>query len=210
MKRIVLMAMAILGMGCMVSCMARKVSDNDITETRKVEDFSSIRIDGMASVYFTQGDDYSFRIEGDETLVRLTEANVQGNTLVIDQRKKKFDNLRVVHGVSIYVTAPSLERVEFDGVGSFYCQKRLNADDIRFDVDGVGKVKVADLHCNSLRVNIDGVGKTNIHMDCRDLDADIDGVGKMVLSGKADYARIRKDGFGSCNTRNLEIGTIED
>ena len=38
--------------------------DNKVSEVRKVEAFSSIRITSVGTVYFTQSDSYSLQIEG--------------------------------------------------------------------------------------------------------------------------------------------------
>lgn len=200
MKTIFLTLIGILAMGNLASCMAG--NDRKVTEERKAENYSSIQIDGVAQVYFTQADTYSLRITGNERLAKATRAEVKGHTLYIDQEQTKAKSGEV----SIFISAPRLSKVAFDGVGAFHCDERLTADDIRFDIDGVGKVSIADLHCRSLQVKINGVGSTDIHVNSQDLTADFEGVGKMTLSGHTDRAKIRKDGVGTCNTRNLNIG----
>lgn len=187
-------------MGCFTSCMASKKT---AVEERETENFSSIKMDGVAGVYFTQDSKCSIRIEGEEEDVKNTQITVKNGTLYIETQSKKGRNQK---GTKIYLTAPDLDELSFDGVGSFRCEKTLKVDDIRIDVDGVGAVEVEDLKCETLRLSIDGVGKTDVHVTCRDLRADLDGVGKVVLSGSADHARISKDGVGKCDTSNLKIG----
>lgn len=200
MRTIFLTLIGILAMGNLASCMAG--NDRDTTEERRVENYSAIEMDGVAQVYFTQAETYSLRITGSERLVKATRTEVRNHTLCIDQEKVKSNRGKI----SIFISAPRLDKVAFDGVGAFRCEERLDADDIRFEIDGVGKVSVADLHCRSLLVEMDGVGSADIHADCRDLTASLDGVGKMTLSGKAGRAEIHKDGVGVCDTRNLKIG----
>ena len=200
MRTIFLTLIGILAMGNLASCMAG--NDRDTTEERRVENYSAIEMDGVAQVYFTQAETYSLRITGSERLVKATRTEVRNHTLCIDQEKVKSNRGKI----SIFISAPRLDKVAFDGVGAFRCEERLDADDIRFEIDGVGKVSVADLHCRSLLVEMDGVGSADIHADCRDLTANLDGVGKMMLSGHADRAEINKDGVGVCDTRNLKIG----
>ena len=174
------------------SCMAG--SSKKITETRNVQPYTSIQMDGVASVHFTQDNTCSIRVEGEEEQVKNLITHVKGGKLVIDQKtsKKKNNN-----GVDVYLTAPTLEEVSFDGVGSFKCPKALKVEDIRFDIDGVGSVEVADLHCRSLHLDVDGVGNTEIHTDCSNIEATFDGVGSNKLSGKANRVHVRKDGVGS-------------
>ena len=51
--------------------------DNKVSEVRKVEAFSSIRITSVGTVYFTQSDSYSLQIEGREKYVKNTESTVK-------------------------------------------------------------------------------------------------------------------------------------
>lgn len=198
MKRFILMSIVLLGMGSLVSCLA----GNRVTEERRVEGFRSIDINGVASVCFTQADAYAFRMEGDENLVKATSAEVEDGTLVVSQRKVRKSN----KGLTIYISAPELEAVSFSGVGSFRCKDRLDADDIRFDVDAVGTLSVDDLHCRNLTLDFDGVGDASLHVDCDMLEAEVDGVGSVTLSGRAGNSKISRSGVGSCNVRNLKVG----
>ena len=179
MRTIFLTLIGILAMGNLASCMAG--NDRETTEERRVENYSAIEMDGVAQVYFTQAETYSLRITGSERLVKATRTEVRNHTLCIDQEKVKSNRGKI----SIFISAPRLDKVAFDGVGAFICEERLDADDIRFEIDGVGKARRRAL---------------------RDLTASLDGVGKMTLSGKAGRAEIHKDGVGVCDTRNLKTG----
>ena len=61
--------------------------DEKVSEVRKVDDFSSIRITSVANVIFTQGDDCSLRLEGKEKWVKLTTTEVKNGYLVISFKK---------------------------------------------------------------------------------------------------------------------------
>lgn len=100
MKTIFLTLIGILAMGNLASCMAGK--DRKVTEERKAENYSSIQIDGVAQVYFTQADTYSLRITGDERLAKATRAEAKGHTLYIDQEQTKAKSGEV----SIFISAP--------------------------------------------------------------------------------------------------------
>ena len=105
----------------------------------------------------------------------------------------------------LYLSAPALEEVKLDGVGAFECEEPLKAEDIRFEIDGVGTIKIADLHCQTVQIDIDGVGKGNVNVYCDKLKARADGVSSLKLSGKARSADI-KDGFLSkINDRRLKV-----
>ena len=200
MKQIILSLIAFIG-ASLNACMAK---DIETSETRNLSGYTSIHIDGVATVCFTQSDTYSCRIEGKaKELARLT-TTVENGILTIGQRidHKREQNIQ---GATLYLSAPTLDEVEIDGVGTFECEEPLKAEDIRFEIDGVGTIKIADLHCQTVQIDIDGVGKGNVNVYCDKLKARADGVSSLKLSGKARSADI-KDGFLSkINDRRLKV-----
>lgn len=190
--------------GCGFAKAEKESEDNstEIKETRNVKDFNSIEIESVGTIYFTQGKDYSCEIEGEARYVKNTVTSVDNQKLRI-KFKEKMKNVK--KGVTIRITAPDIRDVSFDGVGSFICDKRLDADDIRFNVDGVGKIKIKDLHCKKAVIDLDGVGKAEINVFADKLEASVDGVGSVTLSGKVKYADLSRDGIGHIDKSKLTI-----
>lgn len=180
--------------------------DAKVSEVRKVSAFSSIEVTSVATVYFTQSDTYSLKIEGKEKYVTTTSTEVKDDRLVIGFKGDDKQSRNRKDGVIIYLSAPDLKEVEFTGVGSFNCETPLKLDDVTFEVEGVGKLNIDDLTCNNLKVQLEGVGKANIHVHCDYLSASLDGVGHVTLSGEAGHADISKSGIGGVNTSNLRVG----
>lgn len=181
--------------------------DTKVSEVRKVDAFSSIEIASVGTIHFTQSDAYSFRIEGRERYVKNTETTVKDGCLLIgfkDKKNKRRRNRK--DGVTIWISAPDLKKVEFTGVGEFNCEKPLKLDEVAFEVKGVGEVNVSDLTCHELKVALRGVGSADIHVACDYLSAKMNGVGDVTLSGTAGHADISKGGIGEVNTDNLKIG----
>ena len=191
MKQIILSLIAFIG-ASLNACMAK---DIETSETRNLSGYTSIHIDGVATVCFTQSDTYSCRIEGKaKELARLT-TTVENGILTIEQR-----------GATLYLSAPALEEVKLDGVGAFECEGALKAEDIRFKTDGVSKLKIKDLHCDNVEIKIDGVGKANVNVYCGHLKARVDGVSSLKLSGKARTATLRDSFLGKIDNRRLKVG----
>ncbi|MCD8092020.1 MAG: DUF2807 domain-containing protein [Bacteroides sp.] len=180
--------------------------DAKVSEVRKVSAFSSVEVTSVATVYFTQSDTYSLKIEGKEKYVTTTSTEVKDDCLVIGFKDGDKKTRNRNDGVTIYLSAPDLKEVEFTGVGSFNCETPLKLDDVTFEVEGVGKLNIDDLTCNNLKVQLEGVGKANIHVHCDYLSASLDGVGHVTLSGEAGHADISKSGIGGVNTSNLKVG----
>ena len=155
--------------------------DTKVSEVRKVDAFSSIEITSVGTIYFTQSDTYSFKIEGKEKHVKNTETTVKDGCLLIGFKDRKNKSMRnQKDGVTIWISAPDLKKVEFTGVGEF--------------------------NCDELKVALRGVGSADIHVVCDYLTARMSGVGDVTLSGTAGHADISKGGIGGVNTCNLKVG----
>ncbi len=202
MRRIVFILTWLFCMTWLTSCMT--VNVKEVTDVRTVEGYTSIDINAVASVCFTQDDEYSFKMKGSEVSVGATTTEVKDGTLIITQKNtgRKAKNGKL----TIYISSPKLENVSFNGVGSFLCKGRLDGDDVCFTVNAVGSLTVDDLHCRNLRLDFDGVGSVDMNVDCEFLEADVDGVGSMTFAGSAGNTKISKNGVGSCNVRNLKVG----
>lgn len=191
---------------CATCINAKGSSDDKVSETRSVSAFHSIELESVASVYFTQSNTYSLRVEGEKKWVNHTKCTVKDGVLLITWAEKGKKTTKNVNGLSIYISAPDLQEVTFEGVGSFNCKSRLNLKDVKFDVQGVGSLNVADLHARNVKITLEGVGNGELTVDCDQLDASVEGVGSLTLSGKARSAHISKDGIGSVSTRRLKVG----
>lgn len=183
--------------------------NEQVSEVRKVDDFSSIRIKSVANVEFTQGDKYSLRLEGKEKWVKLTTTEVKNGCLVIDFERGEKRSVKNINGLKLYITAPTLEEVELTGVGSLECKEPLKLDDFTLCINGVGSAEVADLTCRRFTVSLNGVGDAEVNVDCDYLKARMGGVGSLELKGSADEADISRSGIGSVNTKRLKIKNEE-
>ena len=179
--------------------------NSEVSEVRKVEAFSSTNMTSVATVHFIQSDTYSLKIEGKEEYVKNISSSVNNGCLVTGFKNKK-ENRSKKYGVTIYLSAPDLKKVEFTGVGSFNCKTPLKLEDVKFAIEGVGNLNVKDLTCKSLTITLEGVGDADIHVDCDRLRASVEGVGSVKLSGTAGITDISKSGIGRVNTRNLKVG----
>ena len=67
---------------------AANEKDPQVSEIRKVEAFSSVEVTSVATVYFTQGNNYSLKIEGREEYVTTTTTEVKNDCLIIGFKNK--------------------------------------------------------------------------------------------------------------------------
>ena len=71
---------------------AANEKDPQVSEIRKVEAFSSVEVTSVATVYFTQSNNYSLKIEGREEYVTTTTTEVKNDRLIIGFKNKKDGN----------------------------------------------------------------------------------------------------------------------
>lgn len=177
-----------------------------VSETRNLSGFSNIEMSSVGAVYFTQGDRYSFRIEGDKKFVENTATKVKDGCLKITSLEKITTTRGTNNGVKIYITAPDLDYLVLSGVGSFVCDDKLELDNIEFELKGVGSLEISDLRCQSVDVSLKGVGSAELNVDCDMINGEVKGVGSLEVSGKAGKANFKKSGIGSIDRDDLKIG----
>ena len=169
----------------------------DTTCTAKVELFNKINTQGVASIYFTQGDELNINIEGDKRSVENLSLQVHNGTLYISD--KKNINGRTWQRLNLYITAPDLEKVWMNGVGSFNVNENLNLNhNLGFHSDGVGAVKINSVSCGNAEIHNNGVGSFTInHCECGDIEIVQGGVGSIKMGLNSQDVRLTSSGVGS-------------
>lgn len=181
---------------------AKDRNKEKISVTRDVKDFSSIHLESVGNIYFTQAENYSLRMEGLAQYVEKTTTEVKGKVLVIGSKEKNSNS----KNINIYLSAPDLKDVVFMGVGSFVNKTPLKLDNVAFSMQGVGNLDVNDLTCNTLKIALEGVGKVDVNVYCKYLKVKAEGVGHVTVSGTATKTDISKGGIGGVNLRGLKVG----
>ncbi len=221
--------------------------DGDTTCTVKVDNFNRIVADGVASVFFTQGNEFNIEIEGDKISVECLKLEVINRTLHISDDTNKLDennnkkhwwqyffnfnsnyNEGRSHRINIYITAPDLEKVNMNGVGSFHIKDELTVDHgLDFNSDGVGSISLNSVSCgyaeihhngvgslsinnfecdNNIYIDKGGVGSANINLKAQDVWLNSSGVGSVTLNTKCRKIEISASGVGSTTV----YGTADD
>lgn len=179
----------------MTSC--AKPVEVEKTENYQVEPFTCISMSGVGNIIYTQGD-YCFRAEGDSSLIARTEITYKDGCLYIDQKKGQ----ETKNSVNFYISAPTLTKVESQGVGTFEAKKSVVFDnDFKFESDGVGSVRISDLTCQNFKFHQEGVGASNVKVKCQKATFESEGVGACDLEIEADTLHITSDGVGAVKVK---------
>jgi len=128
-----------------------------ISKTYDFSDFKEIEILGRGNLFITQQDDYSVRITAEDNILELLDPRVQGDKLIIGERRLLFTN---TENINIHVSLPELERVYVAGSGDIKSQNKIKEDNLKIDIDGSGDVDM-DVELNELNTRISGSGDCN-------------------------------------------------
>jgi len=198
MKRIFLAALAVL----MTAVLSVADAKNQ-TKLFKTADFTEAEITGMGDVVFTQGDAYTVRLTGDSILIAKTSVKIQKGVLRVTCDAKNMKNKKF--NLKITVCAPSLSRIDFDGVGHCSNDAMLTYNnDFQLQFEGVGSVDMS-IRCNDLKVSAQGVGSIDLNVDAADVTIDAGGVGSVSLNGSAQSFTKHNSGVGSISTSGLKL-----
>jgi len=164
-------------------------SGNMITETRKVDNFTSIELNYPAQVTVTQGDSPSFTIEAEDNILPGLQTSVRGNTLEISYQAQEGKHVRATKLVKITIVVKDLKKVDFGSAGDLTING-FNVNNLFVSVSGAGNLKVNDLVAKSFSVDLNGAGSMN-------------------ANGAADDFSLNISGFGSFDGRNLKTSTAD-
>jgi len=155
-------------------------------EQRTVSPFDKISIEGIFTVYLSQGDVESVEVEIDDNLQQYVEVRNEGSKLVLDIA----DSIRFGKTTknNIYVTVKDIELLSITGV----CTVKT----------------LAPLNCPFLTINVSGVSSGELEMYCDKLNVNISGVGNIELRGSATEFDVQKSGVGNFTGKMLEAAIV--
>lgn len=199
-KNMFLVALAV----CMSMALCPLMAQN-VSKDYNLKGFTSITLQSVGDIIFTQSANYSCRVEGPAEYVEKTQVNVENGTLIISYANKKSNKTK---NLKLYISAPDLSKVQIAGVGNFTANEILKLKNVTFQLNGVGNCNVKDLRCGDVTLILNGVGNLKLNVGCRSLNASVNGVGNITLSGKAETANLRRDGVGNISHKNLKCGNV--
>ena len=151
-------------------------------KTFPIESFTSVKFEAVANIIFTQSNKVSVSVEGDKEMVdklRITEEN--GILKIVHDNKYRAKNKK---NLTIYISSPSIDEINIDGVGNWTMKGRVKAESLKIDFEGVGNLEALELESNNIKVTYEGVGN-------------------LVLGGTTDYLEMKSEGVGTINTQKL-------
>lgn len=235
MKKILSLAILVLGMVCMGSCVqvTRKTTRAD-KEVRylKVANFDRLKLNCAYNVKYVQGDRWMVKFVGTSNAIAdMRFANKDGELHIYsEQRQYDFPDINTDY-VQIYIMSPDLIGVSLLGAGNFKCENTLDtdtlnlylkgagnlkfanivADEVRGEMKGVGNMTIENLESQQASFILKGVGNTKVHINrCDRVECKLKGIGNMKLSGNVKQLDKHANGLGKIDTDNLIVGSSHE
>ncbi len=149
-----------------------------ISESRNVNGFTSVNLQGSANVNITIGQSEAVVVKADDNIVPLIETYVQAGTLVI--RTKNNTNVITRNPVDVTITMKSLVGVGLSGSGNIGVTG-MNGDTLKVSLPGSGNITVSGT-TTSLDVSLPGSGTINCgNLQAKSVTAKINGSGNIQV-----------------------------
>lgn len=187
-------------------------SGNVIKEIRQAKSFNQINIDGIFSIYLSQGEKEGIEVEADDNLLEYVKTDIRNGVLSIDFTYSK--GIQKSTKLNIHITIRDISQLQLDGIGSVSCLTELNlsklniinsgigsiklkgtASEVTIKNSGVGSIKASDFEVEYLIVNTTGVGNVKVNAT-KELSVDLSGVGNVYYKGNPTLKNINIDGIG--------------
>jgi hypothetical protein len=199
MKTRILMFASFISICIIATSCALNAQQRITSKTFDVQPFEAVESNSVANTHFFQGPTTSLRAEGNKDLIDRLNVNVEKGKLIIEMQKSAFNNNNLKNKkLDIYISSPTLNLIEMEGVGNFLLEKAFNSPKLEIVSDGVGNLKADNINCEQMFIRSHGVG--NIQLAGKAVDVTIlsDGVGNIKAEKLvAQHASVNLSGVGN-------------
>lgn len=212
---------------CLISALASGSDGTGVLGERVCKDvkpFSALNISNCCNVVYEQGDEYKVRVVAEKALLDsiadIADCKVVGGMLVVSVKNvnagflSSLERVDFKHGevfvngvpyvrvrkeVTVYVTAPNINRFLCQGSGSLRVDK-MDADKVEFFVSGAGSVDIKQLNANDATFHVSCSGSGLVDVRCTGtLLCNVSGAGSIEFSGTAaKFDKIVSGGGSVC------------
>ena len=207
-KRTAVTALALLAA---VSLGGQSALAEETTEARDLDTFTRIVIKGALDISVVAGEKkQSVEITTESRFLDRVETDVDGDTLIISQKGRRWRDLDVEIEISVVALTgfviDGAADAEISGVDSEEFELIVNgAGDIdiegvcgsaRFEINGAADLDASEMKCKDVEVEINGAGDADVFAS-ESIVAIINGVGDIEVYGNPSSVKPSIKGFGS-------------
>lgn len=200
--KILLTIVAVMFMALLSSCVFKCVhgSGHQVSENRKVSDFTKIEISGGFKVNLKQDSSLAVTVTADDNLLKYIKTTVSDNKLIIDNGDKNICNSGET---VITVGVRNIEEVKASGAVELVSDGKISAKDLHFKLSGATKI---NMDIDAANVSTEGSGATEINLkgQASSHNVDLSGSGKVyALDFVVGNYNISTSGASECQINVL-------
>jgi len=166
------------------------------SDDRSVSAFKTLNLRLNADVYISTGDHAAIKLEGDDNLLKFIDVEQNGDEVTV--REREGFNLVSSNDIKVYVTTPSLDRIEASGACNIESQNKLTSSDgLDMHLSGAGNIKL-DVDAPHVSAKLSGAGNITLKGQTKDVRLDLSGAGNAhCYDLLAENTDVSISGFGS-------------
>jgi hypothetical protein len=186
-KLAIFILLAGVGLAGLSSCNFNCVrgSGHQVTETRKVDDFTRIEISGGFKVNLKQDSSLNIAITADDNLLKYIKTKVEDGKLIIKTKRNLCNTSEMTLNIGIH----KLEELRSSGAIEVTGDGLITTKDLNFDLSGASKIT---LDLNAANVTTTGSGATELY-----------------LTGQASSHHINISGVGHIHAFDFVVGDYD-
>jgi hypothetical protein len=161
-------------------------SGSILSEKREVAYFHSIEIRGGCQVLFEKSMQQELIVEAEQNILPLIKTWVRDDGTLIIENERSYHSSR---GVTVYASMLEIRRFAIIGAGKIVGEHPFS--------------------CGELSLLIDGAGKIEMNVNAEKVFSTINGGGHIVLSGSAEFHRVKINGAGNLDALSFVSSVYE-
>ncbi|WP_107039316.1 head GIN domain-containing protein [Brumimicrobium mesophilum] len=183
-------------------------SGPNISKTFPISEFSNLELEVVGEVYFEQADSFYMHVTGGSNLIEDLKISNDDDELTIELKNK--DNYSgKKNDLTIRVGSPHLSLVDFNSVGTFFMENNFKGNQLTIENNGVGEIKINEIHVTSMNLISKGVGKVEVKGTAVNTFINSEGVGEIDSKDlKSKNTTVKCEGVGSISvhaSENIDI-----
>lgn len=152
-----------------------------VVQERTITGYTGISLAMDATVYFSEGDEYTMVIHAQDNLLSNIITEVEGSKLVI--KVKKGVVLGTHDPITVTITAPSVDYLDISGSGNINVGENWVDETLETNISGSGNINMVNIESGNFKANISGSGSI------------------LASGGATDYSNLVISGSGNIDVR---------
>lgn len=171
-----------------------------VTEERKTDDFTGIKVSSGIDVYLKQGNDVSVTVEADENLQEHIYTEVRNGILHIYTKV----SIRDAERKRAYVTMDEIRSVETTSAGDITGESTIKTGNLRLSASSAGNIDL-EVEADDIEVDISSSGDITLSGDAGSLEADLSSAGNL----KAFDLNVREADISVSSAGDADVNVSE-